>query len=76
MNKSAGFYLLYNTRNMLKTQSIFNKERTFLTFILSNHDVISPITSNYDHDVIEIMTFCSFNVIATRLICMFLHSVI
>ena len=46
MNTSARLYLLYNSRNMLKTQescvfvdSILYKKRTFLTFILSKHDV-------------------------------------
>ena len=74
MNTSARLYLLYNSRNMLKTQqscvfiySILYKERTFLTFILSNHDVITSMTSNYDYDVIYIMTFCNFNVIGTHL---------
>ena len=69
MNTSARFYLLYNSRNMLKTQqscvfiqSILQKQRTFLTFILSNHDVITSMTSNYDYDVIDIMTFCNCNI--------------
>ena len=66
---------------MLKTQescvfvdSILYK-RTFLTFILSKHHVITPMTSNYDYDVIGIMTFCNCNVTVARLICMFITRV-
>ena len=56
MNTSARFYLLYNSRNMLKTlqlhvcvfkDSTLYKERTLLTFILSKHDVI------------DLMMFCN-----------------
>ena len=52
-----------------------NKKRTFLTFILTKHDVITSMASNYDYDVIDIMTFCNCNVIVTRLICMFITRV-
>ena len=52
---------------MLKTlplcNSILYKKRTFLTFILSEHDVIACRTSNDTYNVIDIMTFCNFNVI-------------
>ena len=57
MNKSAIFYLLYNLRNTRKTQisstyvdSILYKKRTFLAFILSQHDVIAPIVRQYYMD--------------------------
>ena len=61
---------------MLKTQescvfvdSILYMKRTFLTFIFTKRDVITPMTSNYDNDVIYIMTFCSCTVTVTRLMC-------
>ena len=53
---------------------VFTK-RTFLTFILTKHDVVTSLTSNYDYGVIDIMTFCNCNVIVTRLICMFITRV-
>ena len=55
--------------------SILYKKRTFLTFILTKHDVITSMTSNYDYDVIYIMTFCNCNVIVPWLICMFITRV-
>ena len=83
MNTSARFYLSYNSRNMLKTQessvfvdSILYKKRTFLTFMLSKHDVITHMTSNNDYGVIYIMTFCNCSVTVTRLICMFITRVL
>ena len=67
---------------MLKTQqscvfidaNLF-KKRTFPTFILSKHDVITSITSNNNYDVIDIMTFCNCNVTVAKLICMFITRV-
>ena len=50
-------------------------KRTFLTFILSKHDAITPMMSNNDYDVIDIMTFCNCNVTVTMLICMFITRV-
>ena len=46
--------------------SIHYKERTFLTLILSK----------LCYDVINIMTFCNYNDIITRLICMFITRVL
>ena len=64
MNTSARFYLLYNSRNMLKPQqssvyvgSILYKKSKFLIFIFSKHDAITHMTSNNDYDIIYIMTF-------------------
>ena len=51
---------------------IYLKKRTFFTFILSKHDVVTPITSYNYYDVIDIMMFCNFNVTVKRLICMFI----
>ena len=45
---------------------------TFLTLMLSKFDVITPMTSKYDYDVMYIIKFCDFNVTVTRLICMFI----
>ena len=59
--------------------SIQYKKRTCLTFILSKHDIITPMTSNNDYDFIDIhvMTFCNcnVNVTVTRLICIFITHV-
>ena len=56
---SAKIYVLYNSRNMLKTLQyyVYSKiqlsiRRTFLTFILSKRDVNASMTSNYEYDVI------------------------
>ena len=54
MNMSARFYILYNLINMLKTQQSYEfvdsflYKRRFLTFILTKHDAIAPMTSSDD----------------------------
>ena len=70
MNASARFCLLYNLRNMLHTLKlcVFNvpilHKRTFLTFILSKHDIIANLMSDYAYDARDKkMTFCNCNII-------------
>ena len=55
MNKSARFCLLYNSRNMLKLNDsiLYIKMGTFLTFILSKHDIRD----------IYVMTFCNLSIV-------------
>ena len=70
-------YIYYITRDIsFKTQeSSVNVDsilyRSFLFLVLSKNDeVITPMTSNNDYNIIDIMTFCYCN-ITLRLICKF-----
>ena len=56
---------------------LFNslKEGEISYFHLSKYDVITYMTSNFDYDVIAIMTFGDCNVIISRLICMLITRV-
>ena len=65
----------YAQQSCVFIDSILDKKRTFLSFILTKHDVIISMTSNYDYDVIDIMAFCNCNVIVTRPMCMFITRV-
>ena len=67
--------MLTTQQSCVFIDSISLLEDDIFIFILTKHDVITSITSNYEYDVIYIMTFCNCNVIVRRLIFMFITRV-